>query len=410
MEEWKTYRIGDICKTNTSQYSTKEAWDEFLYLDTGNITRNTIDEIARYSSTAELPSRARRKVISDDIIFSTVRPNQCHFGILSNPPANLLVSTGFTVITANKEIVDPYYLYYYLTQDSIVDYLHSIGEQAVSAYPSIKAQDIEDIEIELPDLSTQNNIAKTLRALDNKIQLNRQINDNLEQQAEALYKSWFIDFEPFCEEKFIESSLGSIPTGWKVGQLSDVCEIVGGGTPSKNHPEYYCERGIAWLTPKDLSVSKSKFSSRGSEDITLEGYKNSSTKLMPRGTVLFSSRAPIGYISIATNEICTNQGFKSAVPGIAGTGYLYYFLKANTDKIESKASGSTFKEASGALMKSLEIIIPADGILNQFEAELAPILNKQENIASEIQALTTLRDTLLPKLMSGELKINEIDC
>ena len=239
---------------------------------------------------------------------------------------------------------------------------------------------------------------------------NRRRNDNLEQQAEALYKSWFIDFEPFCEEELIESSLGSIPTGWKVGQLSDVCEIVGGGTPSKNRPEYYCERGIAWLTPKDLSVSKSKFSSRGSEDITPEGYKNSSTKLMPRGTVLFSSRAPIGYISIATNEICTNQGFKSAVPGIAGTGYLYYFLKANTDKIESKASGSTFKEASGALMKSLEIIIPADGILNQFEAELAPILNKQENIASEIQALTTLRDTLLPKLMSGELKINEIDC
>ena len=410
MKEWKTYRIGDICKTNKSQYSIKEAWDEFLYLDTGNITRNTIDEIARYSSAAELPSRARRKVICDDIIFSTVRPNQCHFGILSNPPTNLLVSTGFTVITANKEVVDPYYLYYYLSQDSIIDYLHSIGEQAVSAYPSIKSQDIEDLEIELPDLATQNNIAKTLRALDNKIELNRKINDNLEQQAQALYKSWFVDFEPFCEGEFIESSLGSIPAGWKVGQLSDICEIVGGGTPSKSHPEYYCKRGIAWITPKDLSVSKSKFSSRGSEDITSDGYKNSSAKLMPRGTVLFSSRAPIGYISIATNEICTNQGFKSAVPGIAGTGYLYYFLQANTDKIESKASGSTFKEASGSLMKALEVIIPADGIFNQFEAELAPILTKQENIASEIQTLTTLRDTLLPKLMSGELKINEIDC
>ena len=231
---------------------------------------------------------------------------------------------------------------------------------------------------------------------------NRRRNDNLEQQAQALYKSWFVDFEPFCEEEFIETSIGSIPAGWKVGQLSDICEIVGGGTPSKIHPEYYCSRGIAWITPKDLSVSKSKFSSRGSEDITSDGYKNSSAKLMPRGTVLFSSRAPIGYISIATNEICTNQGFKSAVPGIAGTGYLYYFLQANTEKIESKASGSTFKEASGSLMKALEVIIPTDSIFNQFEAELAPILNKQENIASEIQTLTTLRDTILPKLMSGE--------
>lgn len=179
MEEWKTYRIGDICNTNTLQYSKKDVWDEFLYLDTGNITRNIIDNVVRYSSISELPSRARRKVICDDIIFSTVRPNQCHFGILSNPPANLLVSTGFAVITANKKIVDPYYLYYYLTQDSIVDYLHSIGEQAVSAYPSIKPQDIEDLEIELPDLSTQSRIANTLRTLDYKIQLNNRINHNL---------------------------------------------------------------------------------------------------------------------------------------------------------------------------------------------------------------------------------------
>ena len=301
------------------------------------------------------------------------------------------------------------FIYYVVSSTSFQRYiLNNVDSE--TAQPNISAGSVGKYEFELPSLEEQNRIANILASIDNKIQLNRQINDNLEQQAQALYKSWFVDFEPFCEEEFIETNIGSIPAGWKVGQLSDICEIVGGGTPSKSHPEYYCRRGIAWITPKDLSVSKSKFSSRGSEDITSDGYKNSSAKLMPRGTVLFSSRAPIGYISIATNEICTNQGFKSAVPGIAGTGYLYYFLQANTDKIESKASGSTFKEASGSLMKALEVIIPADGIFNQFEAELAPILNKQENIASEIQTLTTLRETILPKLMSGELKINEIDC
>ena len=313
--------------------------------------------------------------------------------------------------TALIDIKDPIlsrWVKYYIDSPKGQSYIN--GNLNTTVQPTLNIKSLVEMPIPFYGREYAEKVVAILSKIDDKIENNRKINDNLEQQAEALYKSWFIDFEPFCEEEFIESSLGSIPTGWKVGQLSDVCEIVGGGTPSKNRPEYYCERGIAWLTPKDLSVSKSKFSSRGSEDITPEGYKNSSTKLMPRGTVLFSSRAPIGYISIATNEICTNQGFKSAVPGIAGTGYLYYFLKANTDKIESKASGSTFKEASGALMKSLEIIIPADGILNQFEAELAPILNKQENIASEIQALTTLRDTLLPKLMSGELKINEIDC
>ena len=312
--------------------------------------------------------------------------------------------TEHAVVIIGNEYADTHYLAYLL---STMELGHL---SAQSAQPGLSIQTLSKLDIYLPPLSQQQRIVDLLGALDHKIEINRRINDNLEQQAQALYKSWFVDFEPFCEGEFIESSLGSIPVGWKVGQLSEICEIVGGGTPSKSHPEYYCRRGIAWITPKDLSVSKSKFSSRGSEDITSDGYKNSSAKLMPRGTVLFSSRAPIGYISIATNEICTNQGFKSAVPGIAGTGYLYYFLQANTEKIESKASGSTFKEASGSLMKALEVIIPADGIFNQFEAELAPILNKQENIASEIQTLTTLRDTLLPKLMSGELKINEIDC
>ena len=306
-----------------------------------------------------------------------------------------------------KDEFDPDFIYYLM---KIVGRELNFISKTSTAVPIINKSTFSNTEVFVPSLENQNRIGRILSSLDEKIENNRRINDNLEQQAQALYKSWFVDFEPFCGGEFIESSLGSIPVGWKVGQLSDICEIVGGGTPSKSHPEYYCKRGIAWITPKDLSVSKSKFSSRGSEDITSDGYKNSSAKLMPRGTVLFSSRAPIGYISIATNRICTNQGFKSAVPGTAGTGYLYYFLQANTDKIESKASGSTFKEASGSLMKSLEVIIPADGIFNQFEAELAPILNKQENIASEIQTLTTLRDTLLPKLMSGELKINEIDC
>ena len=414
MEEWKTYKLGELAEVKGGKrlpkgnmLTTLRNSHPYIRIRDLGATK-TIELNSTYEYVEDDVQQLISKYIvkSGDVILSIV--GTIGLTAIIGHSLNSANLTENCVKFTNLRGVDPNYLYYFLTSPLGQD---EISKGIVGAVqPKLPIKNIQNISIPLPEIEAQRRIASILSSIDDKIELNRQINDNLEQQAEALYKSWFIDFEPFCEEKFIESSLGSIPTGWKVGQLSDVCEIVGGGTPSKNHPEYYCERGIAWLTPKDLSVSKSKFSSRGSEDITLEGYKNSSTKLMPRGTVLFSSRAPIGYISIATNEICTNQGFKSAVPGIAGTGYLYYFLKANTDKIESKASGSTFKEASGALMKSLEIIIPADGILNQFEAELAPILNKQENIASEIQALTTLRDTLLPKLMSGELKINEIDC
>ena len=357
----------------------------------------------------------RYELLANDIVISTVgswinNPDSVVGKVASIPSsvAGSLLNQNAVRLRANHKVLQKY-LYYALSSDDFRNYIVGTAQGSANQ-ASITLEDIKKYTLHVPTYDIQSRIISILSSIDSKIELNRCINDNLEKQAQALYKSWFVDFEPFCEGEFIESSLGSIPAGWKVGQLSDICEIVGGGTPPKSHPEYYCKRGIAWITPKDLSVSKSKFSSRGSEDITSDGYKNSSAKLMPRGTVLFSSRAPIGYISIATNEICTNQGFKSAVPGIAGTGYLYYFLQANTDKIESKASGSTFKEASGSLMRALEVIIPTDGIFNQFEAELALILTKQENIASEIQTLTALRDTLLPKLISGELKINELDC
>ena len=234
-------------------------------------------------------------------------------------------------------------------------------------------------------------------------------NDNLEQQAQALFKSWFVDFEPFKEEKFVESELGMIPEGWRVGTLSDLGNIIGGGTPSKTKEEYYTKNGIAWLTPKDLSINNTKFTSKGSIDITDIGYKNSSAKIMPRGSVLFSSRAPIGYITIAKNNICTNQGFRSVVPQNVGTAFIYYFLKNNISNIESQATGSTFKEASGSLMKSLKTIIANKKVLDNFESIVASIFAKQEENECENQNLPSIRDTLLPKLMSGELKINDLN-
>ena len=128
-----------------------------------------------------------------------------------------------------------------------------------------------------------------------------------------------------------------MPSDWREGTISDLGNVIGGSTPSKAKPEYYTERGIAWITPKDLSVNKNKFIARGADDITELGLRNSSAKLMPRGTVLFSSRAPIGYIAIASGEVCTNQGFKSIIPnGSVGTAFIYYFLIENLQTIESR--------------------------------------------------------------------------
>ena len=397
-QDWKTTRVSDICKTNPNTYSVSEKWSYVNYLDTGSITENSVSEIQHLVIGRDtLPSRARRKVVVDDILYSTVRPNQRHYGIVKDVVPNMLVSTGFAVIRVDKAKADADYLYYYLTQNAIVDGLHSIGEQSVSAYPSIKPSDIESLEMLLPSLPEQVEIGRSLKALDDKIANNTKINHHLEQMAQAIFKSWFVEFEPFG---------GVMPDDWREGTISDLGDVIGGSTPSKAKPEFYTENGIAWITPKDLSVNKSKFITHGADDITELGLRNSSARLMPRGTVLFSSRAPIGYIAIASDEVCTNQGFKSVVPKAnVGTAFIYYFLIQNLETIESMASGSTFKEVSGSTMKGIPAIIPDDDTLRRFQEECTPIFEKQELLEAENAHLAEIRNSLLPRLMSGELSV-----
>lgn len=314
------------------------------------------------------------------------------------------VYAGFLIkFSIDPQKVNPKILKYYTHSQEYYNWVKSFDTGGTRG--NINAKTFGDMPISLPKRSVQDKIVGILSALDSKIENNNKINANLEAQAQALFKSWFVDFTPFKDQPFVDSELGPIPQGWKVGKLGDLGDIVGGSTPSKSKPEYYTTHGIAWLTPKDLSTSKAKFTSRGEIDITDEGYNSTSTKLMPRGSVLFSSRAPIGYLTIAKNEICTNQGFKSLVPNGAGTGFIYYSLRHLTPQIENRATGSTFKEASATLMRSVETIVPPTSILNKFEELLRPILQFQEKKEEENQRLAALRDTLLPKLMSGEIKL-----
>lgn len=309
--------------------------------------------------------------------------------------------TEHAVVCQANEKADTYYL------SALLSTLHLERLSGQSAQPGLAVGTLSVQEINLPSLETQRSIASILSSLDRKIELNNKINADLEEMAQAIFKNWFVDFEPFKNGKFVDSELGMIPDGWKVGRLDEIADVVGGSTPSKAKPEYYTQKGIAWLTPKDLSNHPAVYTSRGEIDITEEGYNSTSTKLMPKGTVLFTSRAPIGYISIAQNDICTNQGFKSVVPKKAGTCFLYCFLKYVTPEIENKSTGSTFKEASGSLMKSLQVIMPEQKVFEEFEAIMSPLFTRIESLEKENSRLSLLRDTLLPRLMSGELEIPE---
>ncbi len=396
MLEWKLIRLGDICKTNENSYYPKDNWKFVNYLDTGSLTENKITELQYINTkTDKMSSRARRKVIKNSILYSTVRPNQLHYGIIKEPVDNLLVSTGFTVIDVDINKAIPEFVYYLLTQNNTTEQLQAIAEQSVSTYPSIKPSDIENLEFKLPNLIIQSKIVSILDTIDSKICQNEKINNNLEQQAQAYFDELFV--------------VNADPN-WSECTLSDIGSVVAGGTPSKSKPDYYADQGIAWITPKDLSVNKSKFISHGENDISELGFSKSSAAKMPAGTILFSSRAPIGYIAIAQNEITTNQGFKSVIPHEnISTAYMYFLLKNLLPTIEGMASGSTFKEISGTAMKSVPTVMPDADTIQLFSSFCEPVFKEQEILEAENQCLSALRDSLLPKLMSGELDVSNID-
>lgn len=296
-------------------------------------------------------------------------------------------------VRCNDKVLPEYLVYYFHTpigQHKLLSNASQVGVPAL-ARPSSTFQ---QIEVVLPELSIQKCVVEIISTIQKKIANNQELNDNLEQQAQSYFQELFVD---------------NADPEWTTGTISDLGAVVGGSTPSKAKPEYYTESGIAWITPKDLSINKSKFASHGENDITELGLKNSSAVIMPEGTVLFSSRAPIGYIAIATGEVTTNQGFKSVVPKPEiGTPFVYFFLKNTLPVIEGMASGSTFKEVSGSTMKKVPAVIPDAETLAKFSSFCAPIFAQQRILEEQNQSLAILRDNLLPKLMSGEIDVSAV--
>ena len=296
-------------------------------------------------------------------------------------------------VRCNDKVLPEYLVYYFHTpigQHKLLSNASQVGVPAL-ARPSSTFQ---QIEVELPELNIQKRVVEIITTIQKKIENTQELNDNLEQQAQSYFHELFVD---------------NADPEWAIGTISDLGTVVGGSTPSKAKPEYYTESGIAWITPKDLSINKSKFVSHGENDITELGLKNSSAAIMPEGTVLFSSRAPIGYIAIAAGEVTTNQGFKSVVPKPEiGTPFVYFFLKNTLPVIEGMASGSTFKEVSGSTMKNVPAVIPDAETLAKFSDFCAPIFAQQRILEEQNQSLATLRDNLLPKLMSGEIDVSAV--
>ena len=404
MEEWKEYKIGDIAKTNISQYSLSENWKAIQYLDTGSITKNHISSIEEYFDNNDLPSRARRKVKHGDIVYSCVRPNLCHYGYMDNPPSNLLVSTGFAVITAASNLADARYLYYFLTQNNIVQSLHAIGEQAASTYPSIKPSDIEDLSISLPPLLIQRKIVAILKSLDDKIEINRRINENLEQQVQALFKSWFVDFEPFHDKPFVESELGMIPVDWEIVSLADLMNYSGGSQPSASEFIEEAREGyVRFVQIRDYASDS---------HITYIPVSRKNKICEERDIMIARYGASLGRICYGIDG-AYNVALAKVLPL---KDYYIEFLRCylNTrvfyEGINQKGNRAVQAGFNKSDIQSFKLPFPKDeNLVRMFNQICSSFFEKRLLLDKESRVLSNIRDTLLPRLMSGELEIQDIE-
>ena len=394
----KRIRLGDVILTNNESYSPKEEWSYVNYLDTGSITESSIVEIQRIDLNAEkLPSRARRKVKYNSIIYSTVRPNQRHFGIIKELPENFLVSTGFVVIDVCQEMVDADYLYFWLSQESIVELLHAIAEQSVSTYPSIKALDIENLEIDLPPIEEQKKIASILVELREKIAHNVAINDNLQQQAAALFESWFVNLDPWN---------GVQPSDWENAPLGSFVEIKRGGSP-RPIQDYLSDSGLRWLKISDVTSLNSPFVLEIKEHIKEDGLRK--TVFLHAGELVLSNSATPGIPKILDVDTCIHDGWLYFPKSELSKYYLYLFFKHIRKELVALGNGSVFTNLKTDILKAFPATKADKSTLKEFDALVAPLFNAMLNADRENFKLAAMRDALLPKLMSGEVDVSAVD-
>lgn len=334
-----------------------------------------------------------------------------------------------TRVRLDSSEADPRYYYYYFQSQHGRSAIQSIVEQGAGA-AGIRGRDLEKLLVHWRPLAEQSSIADLLSALDDKIEQNRKTALTAEQLARAIFRAWFVDFEPVrvkasggtsfpsmpqsvfdsLPNRFVDSDSGLIPDGWEVRSIGDVVSVKGGATPSTKNPEYW-ENGVhCWATPRDMSRLSHPVLLDTERRITDSGVGCISSGLLPVGTVLMSSRAPVGYLAIAGIPTAINQGFIAMVcDGPLPPTYVLQWAEASMDAIHARASGTTFPEISKKNFRPLPIVVPPSNLLMAFQNLADPLFELVTSVISEDRPLESMRDYLLPRLIGGNLSVRAIN-
>jgi type I restriction enzyme S subunit len=420
---WKWTSLSSVAQLESGHTPSRkhpEYWDGGIpWIGIKDATENhgrTLSDTYQHVSELGLENSSARLLPANTVCLS--RTASVGFVVVMGRP--MATSQDFVNWVCGPNIEAHYLKYILLAENEALWRFASGTTHQTIYYPEAKA-----FHVCLPPLAEQKAIAAVLGALDDKIELNRRMNATLEAMARALFQSWFVDFDPvrakldgrkpigmdsataaLFPDSFSDSDFGHVPKGWVVTPVGDVVTTVGGATPSTNEPKYW-EKGIHhWTTPKDFSSLQALILLDTSRKITDAGLAKISSGLLPAGIVLLSSRAPVGYLAIATMPVAINQGFIAMKCNARASNYfMLNWCQANMPEIHSRATGTTFAEISKKDFRPIPVILPPKEIMDAFTKQVSPLYDRITSNLKESRTLATLRDTLLPKLLSGELSV-----
>lgn len=406
--EWKEVRLGDVCDLIAGFAFKAKDFGEFptKVIKIGDIKPPFVDYVGQVGvdiSNYDINRLSKYTVKYGDYVLAMTGATIGKVG--------KYISKNFSYINQRvlkfspKQNVDADYINYIICSNIFAKYVVNYVDSE-SAQPNISASTISKFAFQIPsEKDDQRRIASILSSLDRKIELNNKINADLEEMAQAIFKNWFVDFEPFKDGKFVDSELGMIPEGWKVGTLGEFCKCLLGGTPSRSKEEYW-NGEVNWINSGEINKFRIL---EASEKITELGLAKSATKLLPKKTtVLAITGATLGQVSLLEIDTCANQ----SVIGVLENAevpyeYIYPFIKDRIEMLIQHQTGGAQQHINKDNVESLIFLLPAINVLEDYISLVSPMYKRIESQCFENLYLSTLRDTLLPRLMSGELEVPE---
>jgi len=425
--EWQSSTLGEVATWYSGGTPSKDKsvyWNgEIPWISAKSMYSTWLEDAE--DKITELGAANGTRLVDEGAILVLVRGSMLHQRVPIGMTLRRVAFNQDVKALVSKPGIEPKFLLYFLLAKE--PELLSMVEFTGIGAGKLDTNRFQSMPIRIPPLETQRAIAHILGTLDDKIELNRRTNQTLEAIAKALFKSWFVDFEPvraraegrqpegmdaqtaaLFPDGLEDSELGEIPRGWTVSQIGREVDVVGGSTPSTKEPSFW-DGGIHWVTPKDLSALSDPILLDTERKITELGLVEIGSGLLPKGTVLMSSRAPIGYLAVSQIPVATNQGFISMkCTKQLSSWYVLHWAEHNMEAIKGRANGTTFLEVSKANFRILPIVVPSTKTLEAFEVFAGSLFARVIANLEESRTLATLRDSLLPKLLSGELGVDGI--